>query len=126
MFAHSLRSRRQRRGVVLVVILGMLGLLALIGVTFATFSGQAKINSRNFMQSQNQPSPTELFDYALSQLINDTTNPRSAIRGHSLNRDMYGNDAFTNGYLENRPDDPTTPIQFLGPPASAAVPTIMP
>ncbi len=34
------------------------------------------------------------MDYALSQLINDTNNPLSAIRGHSLLRDMYGNDSM--------------------------------
>src|SRR5262249_3279383 len=31
-------------------------------------------------------------------------NPLSAIRGHSLLRDMYGNDASTNGSLVDRPD----------------------
>ena len=30
------------------------------------------------------------MDFALAQLINDTGNPQSAIRGHSLKRDMYG------------------------------------
>src|SRR3954453_19214341 len=92
-------SRLQRRGIVLVLILGMLGLLALIGVTFATFSGQARVNARNFAQSRNWLDSNKLMDYALSQLIDDTNNPLSAIRGHSLKRDMYGNDATTNGYL---------------------------
>ena len=55
MFESRSHSRGRRRGVILVVILGMLGLLALIGVTFATFSGQARINARNFSQAQNLP-----------------------------------------------------------------------
>lgn len=101
MFATFPRTRNQRRGVVLILVLGMLGLLALIGVTFATYSGQVKINSRNFSQAQNWPDSTELMDYALAQLINDTDNPQSAIRGHSLTRDMYGNDAIYNGALLN-------------------------
>ena len=75
------RTRASRRGVVLVVILGMLGLLALIGVTFATVSNQAQINARNFMQAQVFPDASEMLDYALSQLIDDTANPASVIRG---------------------------------------------
>jgi len=82
----------------------MLALMALIGITFATFSGQSRVSARNFAQSMNQPQRDELMDYALSQLIGDTPDIRSAIRGHSLARDMYGNDAYTNGYLPSRPD----------------------
>ncbi len=87
------RSRARRRGVVLILILGMLSLMALIGVTFATFAGQSLVNSRNFAAGVNWPGSEQLMDYALSQLINDTNNPLSAIRGHSLLRDMYGNDS---------------------------------
>src|SRR3954454_3098010 len=103
MFANSPRTRGRRRGVVLILILGMLGLLALVGVTFATFSGQARVNARNFAQAQNWPDSSEMMDYALAQLIDDTDNPQSAIRGHSLKRDMYGNDAVYNSFLAGRP-----------------------
>jgi hypothetical protein len=101
MLASALESRLARRGIVLVLVLGMLGLMALIGVTFATFSGQAQVNARNFSQSQYQLDATHVMDFALSQLIDDTANPLSAIRGHSLKRDMYGNDAANNGALLN-------------------------
>ena len=94
-------SRARRRGVVLVLVLGMLALLALIGVTFATFSNQAQINARNFAQSASFPDAPEVLDFALAQLINDTSNPQSVIRGHGLKRDMYGNDALDNGALLN-------------------------
>ena len=87
----------------------MLALMAVIGVTFATFSGQSRISARNFAQSVNQPQRDELMDYALSQLICDTADIRSAIRGHSLARDMYGNDANFNGYLPSRPDGAVMP-----------------
>ena len=97
------QGKRGRRGIVLVLILGMLALMALIGITFATFSGQSRISARNFFQSMNQPQRDELMDYALSQLICDTPDIRSSIRGHSLARDMYGNDAANNGYLTSRP-----------------------
>ena len=97
MFASSLESRAKRRGIVLVVVLGMLGLMALIGVTFATFAGQSLISGRNFSQGVARPQAEALMDYALAQLINDTNNPLSAIRGHSLLRDMYGNDSVFRG-----------------------------
>jgi hypothetical protein len=110
MFASFPRTRGQRRGVVLIVILGMLGLLALVGVTFATFSGQERINARNYSQSQNWPDASEMMDYALSQLIDDTDNPMSAIRGHSLKRDMYGNDGLYNAALTA---NPSTGLPFM-------------
>jgi hypothetical protein len=109
MLAHSRHHTRARRGIVLVLVLAMLGLLALIGVTFATYSGQAKINARIFAQSVVGMQGDELMDFALSQLINDTGDVRSVIRGHSLARDMYGNDAFNNGYLTTRPDGAAAP-----------------
>lgn len=118
MFAGYKRSRGARRGVVLIVVLGMLGLLALIGVTFATFSAQARISARNFSMSQSFPDSRELMDFALSQLIDDTYNPVSAIRGHSLKRDMYGNDAAFNGYLAARPDNGAA-LRFTSVSASA-------
>jgi hypothetical protein len=96
-------QRRTRRGVILILVLGMLALMAVIGVTFATFSGQARIGSRNFAQSVNQSQRDELMDFALAQLISDTADIRSAIRGHSMARDMYGNDGRFNGYLTGRP-----------------------
>ena len=96
-FGSQEQSRARRRGVVLILILGMLALMALIGVTFATFAGQALVNNRNFSQSVNFPTSEQLMDYGLAQLINDTNNPLSAMRGHSLLRDMYGNDSLMTG-----------------------------
>ena len=93
----------RRRGIVLVLVLAILALTALIGVTFATFAAQGKINARNFAQSVLNPSPPELMDFALQQLIVDTGDVRSALRGHSLARDMFGNDARNNGYLAANP-----------------------
>ena len=97
------QSRSERRGIVLVLVLAMLGLLALVGVTFATFSGQERINARNFAQSLIQPQDDELMDFALSQLINDTGDPRSVLRGHSMARDMYGTGSTSNGFLTVNP-----------------------
>src|SRR4029077_3408625 len=95
----SRSSRAKRRGVLLVLVLGMLGLLALVGITFVTAAGQARINNRNYMLSLLRPQADELLDFALAQLITDTNDIRSAIRGHSLARDMFGNDAFGNALV---------------------------
>jgi len=95
--------RANRRGIVLVLVLAMLGLLALVGITFATFAGQARINNRNYMLSLLRPQADELIDFALAQLITDTNDIRSVIHGHSLARDMYGNNGGGNGYLTVSP-----------------------
>jgi hypothetical protein len=102
--------RARRRGIVLVLVLAMLGLLALVGVTFATLSAQARVNARNYAQSLLVPQDDELMDFALAQLITDTSDPRSVIRGHSLARDMYGNDANGDGFL---PFHPSTGLSFF-------------
>ena len=96
-------SRMRRRGIVLVLVLAMLGLLALVGITFATFAAQARMNNKNFMNSLLQPQADELIDFALAQLITDTNDIRSSIRGHSMARDMFGNDATGNGLLLTSP-----------------------
>jgi hypothetical protein len=106
----------QRRGVVLVLILAMLGLLALIGVTFATLGGQAKVNANNYAQSKTFPQAEVVFDFGLDQIINDTNNPASAIRGHSLKRDMYGNDSTAWGYSQEI-GCVLTAVPFVGAPS---------
>src|SRR5579875_1525334 len=120
MLAGSRHHTRARRGIVLVLVLAMLGLLALIGVTFATFSGQARINARNFAQSVIRPQDDELMDFALQQLITDTTDVRSVLHGHSLARDMFGNDAFNNGYLTVNPVGGPMLISRIAPSTSVA------
>jgi large repetitive protein len=94
MLARRTRGARRRRGVVLILVLAMLGLLALIGVTFATFANQAKIGAEYTAQSVQATSADQVIAFALDQLINDSSNYKSAIRGHSLLRDMYGRDFY--------------------------------
>lgn len=105
------RIRQKRRGVVLVLILAMLGLLALIGVTFASFSGQSQIGARYYSESLSFPDSDQVMDFGLSQLINDTDNPQSVLRGHSLKRDMYGNDATNAGVLTALPPPSGAPLR---------------
>ncbi len=105
MLARNARAARdRRRGVVLILILAMLGLLALIGVTFATFSGQSQVGARNYAEAAKKLDPNTIIDFGLAQLINDTDNPVSAMRGHSLKRDMYGDDGPNHNGLEALPN----------------------
>ena len=123
MFARGTRTpAARRRGVVLILVLAMLGLLAVIGVSFATFSGQARKGAQNFAKRINRPNIDELLESAIAQLINDSTNPMSAIYGHGLLRDMYGNDASTNGFYEFNPDGsrPTISSYTFTPPSADA------
>ncbi|WP_169980515.1 hypothetical protein [Tautonia rosea] len=94
----------RRRGVVLILVLSMLGLLAVIGVSFAAFSGQARSAARNYTKKLNRPLADDLVGFGIRQLINDTTNPMSALYGHGLKRDMYGNDAVENGFYDRNPN----------------------
>jgi hypothetical protein len=107
------------RGVVLIVILGMLAVLALIGIAFTTYSAQEETSSRNFQMKFQNPrvdlDPNVVFVEAINQLINDTNNPHSAVRGHSLMRRMVGNDnePFNGpGDLGDTSTVPATPIDF--------------
>ncbi len=102
MLAPTLALAR-RRGIVLILVLAMLALLALIGVTFIGIASQSKIGARSFAQSLLVPRPAELLDFGLHLLSVDTCDVRSALRGHSLARDMFGNDAMHNGYLAGHP-----------------------
>ena len=94
---------RERRGIVLVLVLAMLGLLALVGSHVRHLCRPVEDQQRIFMQSLFQPQADELIDFGLAQLITDTNDIRSAIRGHSLARDMYGNDATGNAMLSYSP-----------------------
>ncbi|GIW86619.1 MAG: hypothetical protein KatS3mg108_0943 [Isosphaeraceae bacterium] len=120
------KAVNRRRGVVLILVLAMLSIMALIGVTFASLSGQAQVGARYFAEGRDATTPETYFDYALNQLINDTNNPKSALRGHSLLRDMYGHpdpvlDVVTGqpigrrgGYLPRLPEPLNTPLTFTG------------
>ncbi|QDV35898.1 hypothetical protein [Tautonia plasticadhaerens] len=122
MYARS-RTRSpagRRRGVVLILVLAMMGLLAVIGVSFATFSGQARSAARSYSKKLNRPRVDALFNYAIGQLINDTSNPMSALYGHGLKRDMYGSDGDANGFLDQTPTG--QPLQIAGNPAPTGTP----
>jgi hypothetical protein len=84
---------------VLILSLGMLTLFTIVAITLASISRTQSTAAANFKRAEQygrqnagvRPEQVEdLFRYAVNQLIYDTRNPQSAIRGHSLLRDMYG------------------------------------
>ena len=88
------RKSEQRRGVLLLVVLSMLVVFLLIGVTFVMVANQQKDAAKAATtMAQTGNAPKNLLDGAMYQLLRDTNNSLSAIRGHSLLRDMYGDDA---------------------------------
>jgi hypothetical protein len=86
--------REKRAGVVLLVVITLLTLFAVVGIAFVLFSQSEAVASRVWRESETlqrpDMDPEMLLSYFLSQLIYDTNNPNSALRGHSLARTMYG------------------------------------
>jgi hypothetical protein len=83
-----------RRGIVLLVVITLLTLFAVVGITFVIYSQAEAGSARSWRESESlqrpDMDPESLLAYFLNQLIYDTTNPNSALQGHSLARTMYG------------------------------------
>lgn len=87
------RKRQNEAGVILLVVVSLLALFVMIGVTYVLVAGQ-------FRRSATMDARTRLLhidpqmhlDRAMYQLVRDTYNTASVMRGHGLLRDMYGED----------------------------------
>ena len=91
--ASGLQPAASRRGVLLLVVLSLLVLFTLIGVTFVLVASQSRRATRaDSRHEQYGDDPRRVVDAVFSQIVRDTTNPRSSLQGHSLLADMYGND----------------------------------
>jgi hypothetical protein len=98
MRAKSLNTGNERKGVILLVVLAMLTLLTVLGITFVLYADSSEATARINLESEKiyQPQYTEkeLLQHAIGQLVfdveDDTLGQQSAMRGHSLARDMYG------------------------------------
>jgi hypothetical protein len=136
------RSRRSRKpsvrtGVVLLVVISLLVLFALVGIAFVVYAEAQANTSRIWREGEQVENPDMdpemLLAYFLGQFIYDTDNPLSALRGHSLARNMYGGPGGTipfsgsgrrpnapldltayNGVAQN-PDDPAFLSQYGSP-----------
>jgi hypothetical protein len=90
---HIIRHDR-RQGIVLLVVMAMLALFATVALSFVYYAESEATSMHYASQAQTQAQadadPEMLLSYFLSQLIYDTDNVSSAMRGHSLARTMYG------------------------------------
>src|SRR5271155_2836579 len=97
-----IRSRtatRTREGVILLVGISMLVLFSLVGIAFVVYAeGQAN-TSRIWREGETfrqiDMDPELLLAYFLGQMIYDTNNPNSALRGWGLATNMYGQPGST-------------------------------
>ncbi len=109
------RRHKPHRGVVLLVVLTLLTLLIVIGLTFVVLSGQFRRTAETGVRKERYADdPAKLPDRAMYDLLRDTpANSRSALKGHSLLRDLFGNDGVfgTVGILISDPStlDPLVP-----------------
>ncbi|MEN0112108.1 MAG: hypothetical protein AAF805_15415, partial [Planctomycetota bacterium] len=105
------RRPNQRRGVLLLVVLSMLVLFLLVGATFLITSEQYRSASKTVeKQGRVTFQPADLLERALMQLVRDTGNRYSALRYHSLLRDLYGVDGFAARIATASPVAVPTPI----------------
>lgn len=87
-----------RRGIILLVVVALLMLFAVIGVCFVLYAHAAAVAARDSRdaESPRRPDlePERVLSYFLGQLLydclDDESGVYSALRGHSLLRNMYG------------------------------------
>src|SRR5262245_14247328 len=94
----------RRSGVILLIVVSMLALFLVVGLTFMYYAESEASASRIYREAftinydRADVDPGELLKWALGQLIYDvddngkvfTDGVYSAMRGHSLARNMYG------------------------------------
>jgi hypothetical protein len=93
------RPAARRRAAILLITIVMLMLFLVIGICFLVFAESQATSSRIYREASlyladKYPSPEEMLGWGLGELIYDVTDDSggaySAIRGHSLARNMYG------------------------------------
>lgn len=94
--ARRFARRQPRRGVLLLVVLSLLVLFLMIGTAFVITAKQSEKSAKSAHKAasrlSSEAAQTELLDEVLFQVLRDTNNPSSSLRGHSLLGDMYGAD----------------------------------
>lgn len=89
----TMKRNAKRPGLILLVVLGMLALFSMLAVTYVVFSSQSRAASVALARSEirGQKSRKALMDEAIKELIRGSTNVESAVFGHDLLGDLYGN-----------------------------------
>src|SRR4051812_14393710 len=87
-----------RRAMILLVVLSMLTLFALVGIVFVLYASSAAESARLGCEAESMRRPDVEPELALSSFLgqllydclDDESGVSSALRGHSLLRNMYG------------------------------------
>lgn len=97
----AIRTGQDRRGILLLVVLSLLVLFLLVGTSYVVSSNQYRRANKSLAKpDEPAKSPlqhTDLVEEVVNQLVRDTTNANSALRYHSLLRDLYGEDGLEIG-----------------------------
>ena len=124
--AQRLTPNASRSGILLLVVLSMLTLFLLIGTAFIVSANHYRKTQKTLAKltetSNASVDQGNLLDEVINQLIRDTNNQNSALRFHSLLRDMYGNDGFVGESLY-LPDQSLPAFQTLVSKFAAAIPS---
>jgi hypothetical protein len=126
---------QRRRAIILLVVLALLTLFAIVGLTFVMYADSEATSSRifreaNYRNAQNTGPTVDvnlLASWALGQLVfdvDDSTGLYSALRGHSVGRDMYGYNYTWNPGAN--PPNPPMSMPPPGPPYSPGIANIFP
>jgi hypothetical protein len=95
-------STPRRKGVVLLVVMAMLALFAALGISFVFYADavaySAEANRLAMSNDRTDVEPDVVASYFLREFIYGTTNPYSAMRGHSLGETLYGYNPGTLNY----------------------------
>src|SRR5262245_9352767 len=102
----SLWLHRPRRGTILLVVVLLLTLFTIVALGFVMYADAAARSAQVFREAHTQTRPDVepelLLAYFLGQLIydvpDDETGVYSALRGHSLARNLYGANAGPEPY----------------------------
>ena len=89
------RESTRQRGVVLLIVLSLLMLFAVMTITFVVISGQFRSSAGSYLrQRRGDDEPRKQSDRVVYTLFRDTNDFTNIMRGHSLLRDMYGDDGL--------------------------------
>jgi hypothetical protein len=122
-------ASRRRRAVILMVVLVLLTLFAIVGLAFVLYANMEAESSRVYREAISMQDNRidvdahTLANYSIGQLLFDVPDPVataanptptgawSAIRGHSLGRDIYG---WNSDYISNQAANTPSIFAFNG------------
>ncbi|MBI85916.1 MAG: hypothetical protein CMJ81_22190 [Planctomycetaceae bacterium] len=114
------RKNRQRRGVLLLVVLAILAMFALLAVTYSIVAHHYRNASAvGLTLEQTEDDPRKELDRAFYDLLRDTRNQQSPLRGLSILADFYGMDGFICQLAGSASSAGATQGQFLHLPLAA-------